>query len=181
MGVAGGLYPDGAAQPTLIYDRLDLGLLMFLLLSSYCWLISASLAESRSLEARAAANRWAGASYFFLGLGISYKILPIYFVPFLLLADLRAFGLSKIAGRVLCLLVAALGPVLVYVPSAGSDVLSLFRYHGEQPINLESIWSSMVLVARPLGVACDVSYTYGGHNLEGDWGGAQNVVEQSPC
>ena len=80
------------AQPHLIYDRLDIVLLLFFLLSIACWL--------RSLADSPAANRWATASYLFLGLGISLKIMPLIFVPFLLLADLwAAGGARRFAGR----------------------------------------------------------------------------------
>ena len=72
------------AQPHLIYDRLDVVLLLLFLLCIVCWL--------RSLADSPAADRWAAASYLFLGLGISFKIMPVIFVPYLLLADLRAMA-----------------------------------------------------------------------------------------
>ena len=63
-----------AAQPNLIYDRLDIVLLLFSLLCAYCWL--------RSPEASPFTDRWACASYLFLGLGISFKIMPALWAPF---------------------------------------------------------------------------------------------------
>ena len=142
------------AQPHLLYDRLDIGLMMFFLLFIECWL--------RSLEKSSAANLWAMASYLFLGLGISYKIMPVIFVPFLLLADWWAAGSAwKLAGRVFSLAVGALGPFLVYVPAAGWGVLTLFKYHSERGTNLELIWSSIMLAAARFGVPCSVYHSHG--------------------
>jgi hypothetical protein len=67
-------------------------LLLFCMLSIYCWL--------RSLAASPSAGRWASASYLFLGLGVSFKIVPMAFAPFMLLGDLRALGNpTEIAAR----------------------------------------------------------------------------------
>ena len=111
-----------AMQPHLIYDRLDVALLMFFLLQIACWL--------RSLDPSPSANRWAAASYLFLGLGISFKIMPVVFAPFLLLADLRAAaGLGALAGRVAALLLGTLVPFAVDFASAGWDVFKIFEYH----------------------------------------------------
>ncbi len=150
------------AQPHLIYDRLDTVLLMFFLLFVYGWL--------RSLENSRAANLWATASYLFLGLGISFKIVPVIFVPFLLLADVWASGsVLRFAGRFLALAVGTLVPFLVYIPSAGWGVATLFQYHSERGTHLESIWSSIMLVAAKFGVPCSTYNSYGGWNLAGDW------------
>ncbi|HTU24105.1 MAG TPA: hypothetical protein VMF30_01830 [Pirellulales bacterium] len=133
-----------AAQPHLIYDSLDVVLLMFLLLWSISWL--------NSLSSRTAADWWAVASYLFLGLGISFKIVPIFMVPFCLLADVwQARGAWRFATRFMALALAACGPFLLYVPSAGSGVLYPFQYHSERGIHLESIWSTVVQLGSPFG------------------------------
>ncbi len=68
------------AQPHLIFDRLDLGLLALILLALACWLRSL-----RSVHA----NLWGCGAYLALGMGISFKLIPVVMVPFLLLADFR--------------------------------------------------------------------------------------------
>ena len=84
------------AQPHLIYDRLDIVLLMFFLLCIECHLRSLENSAANFGKLSRARNRraelWGMASYLFLGLGISFKIMPVIFVPFLLLADLCAAG-----------------------------------------------------------------------------------------
>ena len=86
------------------------------------------------------------------------------------MADWWAAGsVWKFVGRVVSLAVGALGPFLIYVPSAGWGVLKLFKYHSERGTNLESIWSSIMLVAARFGVPCSVYRSHGGYNLAGDW------------
>ncbi len=156
-------------QPHLTFDRLDVVLLMFFLLCIYCWL--------RSLGDSSGANLWATASYLFLGLGISFKVVPVVFVPFLLLADVWGSGsVLKFAGRFLALAVGVLVPFLVYVPSAGWGVLKLFQYHSERGTNLESLWSSIMLVAGKFGVPCHMYHSHGGYNLAGDWSSTLKTV-----
>ncbi|HEX4142369.1 MAG TPA: hypothetical protein VHY91_02370 [Pirellulales bacterium] len=157
------------AQPHLIYDRLDLGLLMFLLLFVACWL--------KSLEDSPAANRWAIASYLFLGLGISFKIAPVVFVPYLLLAEVWAAGsTARLVGRVLSLAAGAAGPFLVHMPSAGWGVFKVFQFHAQRDIHLESTWASIMLAASAFGVPCHVVFVPGAYNLESDWSGALKVA-----
>ena len=162
-----------AAQPHLIYDRLDIGLLMFFLLFIECHL--------RSLDDPAAGNRWPElwgvAGYLFLGLGISFKLMPLFFVPFLLLADVWAAGsLWRFVGRVLALAVGAVGPFLVHIPSAGWGLFKLFQYHSERGTHMESIWSSIMLVAAAFGVPCRVAHSHGGFNLESDWSSTLKIA-----
>ena len=66
----------------LLYDRLDMGLLALFLLSVYCWI--------RSLDASGRTIIWTVAAYTLLGLSISYKVIPVICVPFLLLSELHA-------------------------------------------------------------------------------------------
>jgi hypothetical protein len=181
------------AQPRLLYDSLDIGLLMFFLLFVDCWLTSTSslrvgasgskTVEPRSLEGPSVANgwavsnRWGLASYLFLGLGISYKIMPVVFVPFLLLADWWAVGsVRRLAGRVLLLMIGAVGPFLIQMSSAGWSVLRLFKYHSERGIHMESIWGSMMLVAAALGVPCEVVQSHGSYDLSGGWSSALRIA-----
>ncbi len=66
----------------LLYDRLDVALLMFMMLGVYCW--------TRSLRESGRAIHWATLSYAIIGLGIGFKLIPLIIVPFFLLADFHA-------------------------------------------------------------------------------------------
>ncbi len=149
------------AQPHLLYDRLDVALLMFFLLHIACWL--------RSLDCRPRANLWAVASYGFLGLGISFKIIPVIFVPYLLLADLWAAGsVWRFLSRVLALAHTAVVPFLVYAPTAGRSVLRLFQYHAERTAStLTRCGAASCSLDRSLGCfACRGRPTILGSSLE---------------
>ena len=150
------------AQPHVLYDRLDVGLSMFFLLWAYFW--------QRSLEPSPAAGRWALASYFSLGLGFSFKLIPIICLPLILLADVRVSrSRRQIATLVLSFAVAGLGPFLIQAMSAGWSILDPFQYHGEREIHVELIWASMMLVARVFGVPAKIAFAHGGSNLMGPW------------
>ena len=51
--------------------------------------------------------------------------------------------------------------------TAGLYVFYLFKYHGERSIHIESIWGSLLLLARDSGFPCKVTETHGGVNLVG--------------
>ncbi|HTU25910.1 MAG TPA: hypothetical protein VMF30_10965 [Pirellulales bacterium] len=138
-----------AVQPWFLYETLDIGLAMFFLLAIAAWLKAQSDSSPLGL--------WGIAAYVFLGLGISFKIMPVVFVPFLLLADWRAgLGWGQLATRVAVLTAAAAGPFLLHYALAGPGVFELFRYHGERGINIESTWGAIVLVLRWFGFPCEV-------------------------
>jgi hypothetical protein len=165
------------AQPYFIYCALDIGLLMFFLLCIECWLRSLETSRADFGHPSRAANRWAAAAYLFLGLGISFKIMPVVFVPFLLLADLRAIGCSRpLAWRLLLLCVGAVGPFLIYVPSAGWGVLGLFKYHSERGINIESTWGGAMLAAELLGVPYQAIESHVAYDLVGPWSSVLRTI-----
>lgn len=157
------------AQPHVTYDRLDVPLLMFFLLTIYCWL--------RSLDESDASESWAIASYFWLGFGISCKLMPLVFVPFLLLADLwwtRSFW--RLAARVGALAISGVGPFLIYAPAAGRGILWPYTYHSERGTHLESVWGSIMLVGSKFGVPCKTVYTHRACDLVGDWSSGLKTV-----
>ncbi|HTU24894.1 MAG TPA: hypothetical protein VMF30_05830 [Pirellulales bacterium] len=134
-------------QPRWIFDTLDIGLAMFFLAAIACWI--------KASEAEAGAH-WALASYLLLGLGASYKIMPVFFLPFWLLADWRAgTRVGTLAGRLAVFTTAAVGPFLLYVPAAGWKAFDVFRYHGERGINVESTWGGVMLAGSWFGVPCE--------------------------
>ena len=151
------------AQPHLLYERLDIVLTMFLLLWTYCSL--------RSLRRSAAGDLWAVAGYLFLGLGISYKLVPLVCVPFVLLAEIWGGRLWRLALGTIALAIAAVGPFLLQMRTSGRPVLEMFQYHSEREINLESTWASLMLAMRPLGFLMDVIFSHGGYDLTGPWRG----------
>ena len=170
MGVAGTVYPvDGRAAAFALRPPGHRAAAVF---SAVHRLLAAIT------EAFPAANRWATVSYLFLGLGISFKIMPVIFVPFLLLADFwAAGGMWRLAGRVLALAIGALGRFWsTFRRRAGA--FSRFSSIIPNAASLDSIWSSIMLVAAKFGVPCNVIQFVRGWNLAATGAAAQNRLER---
>lgn len=150
-----------ALLPHVLYDRLDIGLLFFVMLWAWCWLRAGDTG---------AGGAWKFAAYAALGCGISYKLIPLALVPACLAVDLRrtyeqrawrSFGANCVA-----LAVAALGPFVYYHLTSGPGVWKLFTYHGARGIEIESLWATLVLPLKWLGVPLAVSHGHGSINLD---------------
>ncbi len=150
-----------ACLPHVLYDRLDIGLLFFVLAWARCWLRAA--ASSQPLL-------WKLAACAALGCGISYKLIPLAIVPAMGLAELRQAVeqrryRSLIVGGV-TLLITACGPFAYYYATSGPGVFKLFTYHGARGIEIESTWATLVLPLKWLGVNLAVSHGHGSINLD---------------
>jgi hypothetical protein len=147
----------------VLYDRLDMVLLLLLAVWSYAWL--------RSDDADVLAAGWRLLSYFVLGLSIAYKLAPLVVVPFVLLAD---WQVTKSAGRKLLRSAAALVmlaggvllPGITFYREAGWGVLGFLKYHGQRPIEIESLYASAQMLLAPLGLPIEARYDFGSWNLE---------------
>ncbi len=141
----------------LLYDRLDLPLLLLLLLWAYCWI--RSLGTSGRLG-------WAAAAYSFMGLSISLKLIPVVAVPFLLLADFHGLRrATRLAVGLLCLATAACLPFFIQYLVSGPAVFSVFSHHAERGIQIESIYASAILLASLLGTPITVASTHGAYEV----------------
>ncbi len=117
----------------LLYDRLDLGLLVLLLAWTFTWL--------RSIDGAAA---WRLSSYAVLGLSVAFKVIPILMLPFLLLADRQAKPRMKVWSGLLAFAAAVAIPFLVLFPRAGFTPLRFIEYHGQRGIQVETIYATLL-------------------------------------
>jgi 4-amino-4-deoxy-L-arabinose transferase-like glycosyltransferase len=144
----------------VLYDRLDAGLLMLIMLWAFCW--------TRSLEAERK-TLWAAAAYAALGLSISYKLVPIVCIPFLLLSEFRQprrwLNLS-IAGTTL--LLAACGPFLIQFLISGLGIFHVLSYHAGRGIQFESLYATAMMVGQHFGAPAHVAFLHGSYELTGD-------------
>jgi len=151
-----------ALQPHVLYDRLDIGLLFFIL----AWAATMTMS---------AGSRWRGvwivASFIALGGGIAYKLIPIVIAPACLEVEFRrAIHSRRWATLVLgsiALAVTALGPFAYYWNTSGPGVFNLFKYHGTRGIEIESTYASLMMILRPLGLVSVVERGSGAINLVG--------------
>lgn len=143
-----------AMMGNLLFDRLDVGLLFFLMLWAFFWV--------RSLGLTRQADGWILAAYFAFGLGISYKLIPVVALPFLLLAELQfvlAAGrarrlpqaISAVFGRVAVFAIAVSFPFFPHFLSVGTDVFAFLKYHGERELEIESSWATLLMFLNKVG------------------------------
>jgi hypothetical protein len=145
----------------VLYDRLDAGLLMLVMLWAFCW--------TRSLDATKRRTLWVTAAYAALGMSISYKLVPIICVPFLLLAEFREpCRWSRVTIAVATLLLTACGPFFVQFLISGRDIFHVFTYQAGRGIQFESLYSSAMMVGQLLGTPAQVAFLHGSYELTGD-------------
>lgn len=146
----------------VLLERLDVGLTFLLLAWAYCWL--------RADDSPSRGWLWSAASYAALGIGISFKLIPIIVVPFPLLADLHALWrkpreLRLLAGP-LALSITALGPFAYYYAQVGGDLWKMFEFHTVRGVQIESSYATVMMLAIPADqLRC--YYGYGSWNLGG--------------
>jgi hypothetical protein len=110
------------------------------------------------------ARRWwwvAGAS---LGIGFALKLTPAMFLPLVFILAPKA---RHIATAGVAFVVAAVLPFVPHLLRSGRAVFYIFTYHGERPLQLESLYASQFLLGHVLA----------GHNVViGNSHGSQTVT-----
>ncbi len=153
----------------LLYDRLDVGLLVLLMLGAYTW--------TRSLQESGWTITWTAAAYALVGLSISYKVIPIICVPFLLLSEFYAPRRQARLTAALLALLAGIGlPFLIQYAASGPGVFALFMHHAEREIQLESLYSTLMMIAAVFGEPVFVSHSHGAFNLAGNLSHAMKIL-----
>jgi 4-amino-4-deoxy-L-arabinose transferase-like glycosyltransferase len=154
----------------LLYDRLDMGMLMLLMLWAFCWV--------KSLNQSGPTIVWTSAAYAMIGLGISFKIIPVISVPFLLLSEFHASRRwARLSFGLIALAVGVCMPFAVQYAISGPGVFALFEHHAEREIQLESLYSTLMMIVSALGgPAAVVSHSHGAFNLSGDLSHAMKIL-----
>jgi hypothetical protein len=147
-----------AALAPVLFDRIDAGLLLLLMLWAYAWV--------RRLEGGVSAENWTLVGYWLLGAGIAHKLLPAAMVPVLLAAESRQ-GARSLATRVTAVLLGAIPPFLVHVPSAGAGTLEFLTYHAARGIEIGSIFANVMWILSAAGVPVAVDYRFAAFELVG--------------
>jgi len=144
----------------LLYDRLDTALLTLILSWAVCWLCS--------LESPNRAKVWSAAGYAILGLSIGFKLIPVICVPFLVLADWRGPQRTARLFVGLAALAVATGlPFLIQYAISGPGVFALLKYHGERRIQIESLYSTFMMIGSLFGYPIFVVKSHAAFDLEG--------------
>ena len=133
----------------LLYDRLDIGLLFLLMAWAYCWV--------QSVDDSPRSILWSTAAYAMLGLSISFKLIPVIGLPFLIIADWRhPIRWRRLAAGMTALAVFAGAPFVVQWLISGSGVFWMFNFHANRGIQAETIYASALQFASLFGVPATV-------------------------
>jgi len=146
-----------------LYDRLDFylgGIIFFaflLLVSRKHWMFSFTL----------------------LALGINFKLIPILLVPLFLIGSLPVKSLGcfykdlfnwKLVQEVLIRSIFLIAiTVLIFLPFyiwGGKHTLDFLMYHSERGLQLESTYSSILMMLNYAGLPVYVTHEFGAFNLE---------------
>ncbi|MBI4818506.1 MAG: DUF2029 domain-containing protein [Deltaproteobacteria bacterium] len=122
-----------ALVPSVLYDRLDVALLTGISAFLCLW------NRQRHLAADAA-----------LGGCVALKIFPAAAVPVLFASRWRASRRRAAIGLVA--VGAAIGATFLPHLDAGAGALRFLHFHAVRGLEIESVWSSLVLMLRPLGL-----------------------------
>ena len=145
----------------VLYDRLDAGLLLSLLITLDCWL--------RSTAGDRHAHVWRMAAYAAAGLGVAFKVIPVLVVPFLLLADLKhPDALKRLATSMAAFLAGVLVPFGIQFMLSGPGVLHLVGFHTGRGVQLESMLATIMAAGQWLGLPATLELWEGGVNLTGE-------------
>ena len=156
----------------LLLDRFDIGLTALLLVWAYAWLRAAEPNDR---------GFWSALSYAALGAGISFKLIPVLAVPFVLLGEARQWYRDRKARRLVIgpavLLAFGAGPFVYYYAQAGDDLGRLFAYHSRRGVQIESTFASAMMLVDAHG-KLNAYYDYGAWNLAGP--GERTLAQLSP-
>jgi hypothetical protein len=145
----------------VLYDRLDVELLMLLMLGLYCW--------TRSLEESPWAISWATSAYAIVGLGMSFKIIPMICVPFLLLSDFYApRRAARLTYAMIALAAGICVPFIIQYNATGPGVFTIFKFHAERGIQLESLYATLMMIVSAFGPRAFITHSHGAFDLSGD-------------
>jgi hypothetical protein len=130
------------------------------ILWAYCWL-------RRETAGRQEAY-WTVAAYATLGAGAAYKLVPALGLPLLAIVEWHGPDRRRTTARGLAGLAVGLGlPFLVQARTSGWAVFSFLAVHANRPIQIESLWASVLTVSWLWGAPIAISEGPTGYNMSG--------------
>src|SRR5262249_15132760 len=114
-----------------------------------------------------------GWSFALLAVAVHFKLVPVVLAPIWVVGAMPAgqpldmrprvlLGLTARGGLLLTLIVLGVVPFYLWT---GEHCLDFFRYHRARPIEIDSLFGSLVLALRSLGHPVTVDYSYGSVNV----------------
>ncbi len=113
-------------------------------------------------------------SFLVLAVGINFKLIPLLLAPLFIIGSLPARPYKKVVNpylvkavlkRTATLSVMVLLLFLPFYIRGGGRTLDFLAYHGERGLQLESTFSSFLMLLNYLGLHVHVTHGFGGFNL----------------
>jgi hypothetical protein len=138
------------ALGSIVQERFDLAAAFIILASITCFV------TDRYLFA-----------WILLGVGLMTKIVPVLIAPVFLVAHYRRRQFPELWMGPVVLALSALIIAIPFLISAPGGLASAFLYHAERPLQIESSWSSPLLLMRMLdhGFPLEILNSYGSLNV----------------
>jgi hypothetical protein len=173
-----------------LYDRLDMGVLLFAALALAAWIaagpgaqIVRSSAHERAQDAASASNHdgpevresrspnanwWLAGAYVAAGLGTAYKLFPAVIALVFLMSELLTRTRFRLVFLRLTLFVGtAVGPLAVTYWQANGPAFNFFRYHAARGLELGSTWANVMWLLSLAGYPAEVVIRFGSWELAG--------------
>ncbi|MEK7817287.1 MAG: hypothetical protein AAB281_03435 [Actinomycetota bacterium] len=105
------------------------------------------------------------AAWLLLGLGIMTKIIPVLIAPLYIIIHFRRRQHEEMWLGPLAMLIMAAIIATPFLIASAEGLAGYFFYHAERPLQLESSWSSPLLILSKLGYRVQILSSYGSHNV----------------
>jgi hypothetical protein len=145
------------ALENVLYDRLDMLMLLFVVGGFAAWIHAMDSPH---------AGWWRSVAYTAIALGASYKLIPIVCLPFFFIWDIRTARRRDVGLYLTLSLAAILVPFLVEYPRVGWASLGFLSYHAQRGIEIESLWASIRWLTSSAGTL-SAPFRFGAVELAG--------------
>lgn len=100
-----------------------------------------------------------------IGVGIMTKVVPLFLAPLLLIVHYRRRQLDWLfIGPVVAVTAAAI-IAIPFLAASPEGLARAFLYHAERPLQIESSWSTPILIMSFFGYGLRMFSSYGSHNI----------------
>lgn len=134
---------------SIVEARFDLAVAFLILASLACFIADRRLA-----------------AWLLLGIGMMTKVVPVLLAPLYLIVHFRRKQYGDLWMGPLAMALAALIIATPFLLVAPGGLAGSFLYHAERPLQIESTWSSpLLLLAKLTGYQVQIMNSYGSHNV----------------
>jgi 4-amino-4-deoxy-L-arabinose transferase-like glycosyltransferase len=174
-----------------LYDRLDMGVLLFAAVALAAWLAArpgakvirtSALGQAQGVassshhegpnvrESRSPnASWWLAGAYVAAGLGTAYKLFPAVVAPLFLVSELLTrTRFRSVVLRLALFVGVAVGPVVLTYWRVGRPAFTFLGYHGARGLEIGSTWASVMWLLSLAGYPVEVVIRFGSWELGGE-------------